>query len=134
MRARTILMLTLLAVSASGPASAAPEDEWGGILGEWTMSVSRGEETRAAKLELERKDGEVRGTWTISRGTYKLYDLEYHLGQLTFSFYLEVNADHNVRMDFSGRLDGSKLTGKLTTPGGFHDVTGVRAQPGGSAG
>lgn len=97
-----LALLSLLTI----PASAAD------FAGDWTMKATTPEGENSAKLTLAQDGQKINGVLTGDQGKYKL---EGTAKEVEIEFILDyTGGDEPMRIPFTGKLEGDKITGHFT--------------------
>ena len=95
------------------------------IAGSWQLVMESPMGRREPKLDLQVNGDELSGTWTGQMGANAFTG-----GKVegdTLSFTMEMAAmGQSITMNFSGKVEGDKLTGEVQSPRGAMPITGTR--------
>jgi len=125
--ARRAFAMAALALCLLGAALVAQAGGNADVVGTWNLEFNDGSSVVHPTLTLAESNGALSGQWSGPRGTADLRDAKYADGALTFKFKQKVMV-REVDFSFSGKVDGDKLSGNLTTPRGEIPVTGAHAK------
>jgi hypothetical protein len=118
----TIGLAVLLGLSLTAPAAAqaqTPAQKYGALLGTWDAQTEDAAYTFIFEFSLE--DGTLKGKYTGASGTTPMDKLVFENNN--FSFSVTVN---DMTLDYSGYIDGDKLTGQVSLPFGQAGITGKK--------
>ena len=117
---KVVLSTSLLLMTAA--AAAADVDD---VVGDWTLTMEMRGNTRTQKLHLEKSDDGLAGTWGGRGRQAELNDVSFKDGKLSFAIVRETPRGE-MKMNFSGKVEGDAISGELETPFGKTEVTGKR--------
>ncbi len=91
------------------------------LVGKWDLTMSSEQGTRKQQLT-------ILPNLSARFGALPVKKIGFEKGQVSFEMILPFG-DNEYEINFAGKLDVGKLTGKLTTSQGISEVTGTRIRP-----
>lgn len=117
------LLIAFLTFALSLPALATDNSA---VLGKWTMTLERQGQSFDVVLEFAEADGNLAGTWTAPNGTTDLTDPVFDGETLTFNRQIS-REGNEFTINFSAKIDGSSMTGTMSTPRGDQPISATKA-------
>lgn len=100
------------------------------VVGSWAMKMDYQGTMIDATLTINEAAGALGGTWESAQGKNDLKNVKFENGTLTFTRSISFQ-DQTFDLEYSGKVEGGKLTGLFTTPMG--DMTAGGEKQGGAA-
>jgi hypothetical protein len=108
------------------PANAVKKKPFAPAVGVWDLKYSVGGQDVTAKLMISQKpDGALDGKWVTQMGESVVSNVKFADGKLTLDRVVKFN-DQEIKMTFTGTVQGDKLTGTSKSDMGEIPVTGTR--------
>jgi len=96
------------------------------VVGEWSITVNMPARENIEKLTITKNaDGTFAGKWEGRRGESKITNLKFEGGKLSFMRTMDFGGRIS-ETEFSGTVEGDKITGKFSSERGDRDANATR--------
>lgn len=125
-----VLLLSLVglgcASSGTGPAMSAEPPPPPPVVGTWNLTIETPVGTQTPTFTVTGTADALMGSVSGDQGTLDVEDLTFDNGALGFVFEIDAGGQQ-LRLVFTGTVDGDSLTGSFSSDFGDMAVTGTRA-------